>query len=44
MTEKGKSYSPHYNAIVGDFAEIGLGVALVGNKYYLVTHYSQDLK
>lgn len=44
MAEKGKSYSPHYNAIVGDFAEIGLGVALVGNKYYLVTHYSQDLK
>lgn len=44
MKEKGKSYKPHYNAIVGDFSRIGLWVALVGNKYYLVTHYTQDLK
>jgi len=44
MKEKGKSYKPHYNAIVGNFSSIGLGVALVGNKYYLVTHYTQDLK
>lgn len=44
MSEKGKSYKPHYNAIVGDFTSIGLWVALVGNKYYLVVHYSQTLK
>lgn len=44
MNEKWKSYRPHYNAIVGHFARIGLWVALSGNKYYLVTHYSQALK
>jgi len=44
MSEKGKSYRPHYNAIVGNFSTIGLGVAVVGNKYYLVTHYTQALK
>ncbi|MCX6823854.1 MAG: CAP domain-containing protein [candidate division SR1 bacterium] len=44
MSEKGSSYTPHYNAIVGNFSTIGLGVAVVGNKYYLVTHYTQDLK
>lgn len=44
MSEKGKSSKPHYNAIVGNFSTIGLGVAVVGNKYYLVTHYTQVLK
>ncbi|MFA6255943.1 MAG: CAP domain-containing protein [Candidatus Absconditabacterales bacterium] len=44
IKEKGKSYRPHYNAIMGDFSIIGLGVALVGSKYYLVSHYTQDLK
>jgi len=44
MSEKGKSYKPHYNAIVGNFSTIGLWVALVGNKYYLVSHYTQDLQ
>jgi hypothetical protein len=44
MSEKGKSSKPHYNAIVGNFSTIGLGVAVVGNKYYLVTHYTQALK
>jgi hypothetical protein len=44
MSEKGKSYSPHYNAIVGNFSTLGLWIVLVGNKYYLVTHYTQDLK
>ena len=44
MSEKGKSSKPHYNAIVGNFSIIGLGVAVVGNKYYLVTHYTQPLK
>ncbi len=44
MSEKGKTSKPHYNAIVGNFSTIGLGVALIGNKYYLVTHYTQVLK
>lgn len=44
MSEKGKTSSPHYNAIIGNFTSIGLGVVLVGNKYYLVTHYTQALK
>ncbi len=44
MREKGKKSKPHYNAIVGNFSNIGLGVSLVGNKYYLVTHYTQPLK
>lgn len=44
MSEKGRSYRPHYNAIVGNYSDIGLGVALIGNKYYLVTHYTQALK
>jgi uncharacterized protein YkwD len=44
MSEKGKSSKPHYNAIVGNYQHIGLGVALIGKKYYLVTHYTQALK
>lgn len=44
MSEKGKKSRPHYNAIVGNYSTIGLGVAVVGNKYYLVSHYTQDLK
>ena len=40
MSEKGKSYAPHYNAIMGNFSRIGLWVALVDNKYYLVAHYT----
>ncbi len=44
MSERGKSYRPHYNAIMGNFSTIGLGVAVAGNKYYLVSHYTQDLK
>ncbi len=44
MSEKGKKSKPHYNAIVGNFTTIGLGVAVTGNKYYLVSHYTQALK
>lgn len=44
MSEKGRRYRPHYNAIVGNFSTIGLGVSLVGNKYYLVSHYTQALQ
>jgi hypothetical protein len=29
MSEKGKSYKPHYNAIVGNYQNIGLGVGVV---------------
>lgn len=44
MSEKWRSYRPHYNAIVGNFANVGLWVSLVGKKYYLVSHYTQVLK
>jgi len=44
LGEKGKSYRPHYNAIVGDYVSIWLGIAFVGNKYYLVSHYTQPLE
>ncbi len=44
MSEKYRSYKPHYNAIMGDFSMLGLGIDLVGNKYYLVSHYTQDLQ
>lgn len=44
MSEKYRSYRPHYNAIMGDYSTLGLGVGLVGNKYYLVSHYTQDLQ
>lgn len=43
-SEKWKKYRPHYNAIVGNYTSLGLWVALVGNKYYLVSHYTQNLK
>ncbi len=43
-SEKWKKYKPHYNAIVGNYTSLGLWVALVGNKYYLVSHYTQNLK
>lgn len=44
LSEKGKSYRPHYNAIVGNYTHIWLGLAFVGNKYYLVSHYTQALE
>ena len=44
MSEKWKSYKPHYNAIVWNFSSLGLGVVITGNKYYLVSHYTQALK
>jgi hypothetical protein len=40
MSEKGKKYKPHYNAIMGSFSRVGVWVALVGTKYYLVAHYT----
>ncbi len=43
MSEKWRSYKPHYNAIVGDYTNIGLGIAISGTRYYLVSHYAQDL-
>lgn len=44
INEKWKSYSPHYNAIVGHYTSLWLGVALSGKKYYLVSHYTQNLQ
>lgn len=44
MSEKRKSYKPHYNAIIGNYTTVGLWVVVVGKKYYLVSHYTQDLK
>lgn len=40
MSEKYRAYKPHYNAIMGNFSTIGLGVGVAGNKYYLVSHYT----
>ena len=39
-----KPYGLHYNAIMGNYSHVGLWVAVVGNKYYLVSHYTQALK
>jgi hypothetical protein len=44
MSEKWKSYSPHYNAIIGNYTSLWLGVAISGTKYYLVSHYTQSLQ
>ncbi len=44
MSEKWRPYRAHYNAIVGHFTTIGLWIAFAGNRYYLVSHYTQDLQ
>lgn len=45
MSEKGKSYAPHYNSIVNtNFTQIGMGLAVDANgKYYLTTHYGTKI-
>lgn len=46
MSEKGKSYRPHYNSIVNNhFKVIGLGIAIdpVKKKYYLTVHYGTSV-
>ncbi len=44
MREKGKKNSPHYNAIVrGEFANVGVGIALKDGTYYLTTHYATSI-
>ncbi len=40
MSEKGKSYRPHYNSIMsGSFKVIGFGMVLSSNQYYMTVHY-----
>jgi uncharacterized protein YkwD len=46
MSEKGKTYSPHYDSIVKpEFKEIGLGIAIdpTNKKYYLTVHYGTEI-
>ena len=46
MSEKGKSYAPHYKSIVQPyFKEIGLGIVLDPNtrRYYLTVHYGTQI-
>lgn len=40
MSEKYKIYKPHYKAIIGkQFKLVGMGIGVVGTRYYIVTHY-----
>jgi hypothetical protein len=44
MSEKGKKSRPHYNAIVGkQFKIIGMGIGVIGTRYYVVTHYGTQV-
>lgn len=44
MSEKDKSYKPHYNSIMNQyFNEIGLGIVVGDGKYYLTVHYGTKL-
>lgn len=41
ISEAGKSYSPHWNSIVSShFKEIGFGLAVDSNSYYVTIHYA----
>jgi uncharacterized protein YkwD len=41
ISEAGKSYSPHWNSIVSShFKEIGFGLAVDSNSYYVTVHYA----
>lgn len=44
LSEKNKSYQPHYQSVMSDyFKEIGLGIAFDGTKYYLAVHYGTEI-
>jgi len=44
MKEKRSAYQPHYQAIVNkNFTAVGLGIAMSGKKYYLVSHYAKNV-
>ena len=44
MKEKWHAYQPHYQAIVSkSFTSLGLGIAMSGKKYYLVSHYGKNV-
>lgn len=44
MREKWSAYQPHYQAIVSkQFTSLGLGIAVSGKKYYLVSHYGKNV-
>lgn len=47
MSEKGKSFRPHYNSMVNKyFTIIGLGITIdeAKGKYYLTVHYATELE
>ncbi|MEI7562210.1 MAG: hypothetical protein WCJ39_00350 [bacterium] len=44
MAERWSSWRPHYNGIVmKDFVNVGFGLAINKNKFYLVSHYGQSV-
>lgn len=44
MSERYSSWRPHYNGIVmKEFMNVGFGLAINKNKFYLVTHYGQTV-
>lgn len=46
ISEKGKKYSPHYDAIINpEFTQIGLGIIIdkAAGKYYLTVHYGTEI-
>jgi hypothetical protein len=44
MAERYSSWRPHYNGIVmKNFVNVGFGLAINKNKFYLVTHYGQKV-
>lgn len=45
MSEKGRSYRPHYNAISSNiFTDMWFGVWISGKWYWIVTHYGINVK
>lgn len=46
MSEKGKAYRPHYNAIVGEkFTLMGMGIGVdpASKRYYVTAHFATEL-
>lgn len=45
MSEKDRSYKPHYDSIMGPYTVIGLGISLdkENRRYYLTVHYGAKL-
>lgn len=44
MQEKDKKDRPHYNSIIRpEFTQVGIGIALKDNTYYLTVHYATSI-